>query len=120
MSYQEEERQIRLRRQQGKQAIALAMQGQWQEAIAANKKIIENFPHDVEAYNRLGRAYMELGNYAQAREAYGRAVELDRYNAIANRNGGGAGFAYSGAGVEYHKFARGKGDARGAWQRNRG
>ncbi len=85
MSYQEEE-QIRLKRQSSKQAIALAMQGRWREAIAANKSIIESFPNDVDAHNRLGRAYIELGEYSQAREAYGRAIELDPYNTIAKKN----------------------------------
>jgi len=85
MSYQEEE-QSRLRRQSSKQAIALAMQGQWREAIAVNQTIIEMFPNDVEAHNRLGRAFMELGEYSQAEEAYGRTMEIDPYNAIANKN----------------------------------
>jgi hypothetical protein len=62
------------------------MQGRWREAAAVNKTIIENFPNDVGAYNRLGRAYMELGEYALAREAYGKAIELDPYNAIAQKN----------------------------------
>jgi tetratricopeptide (TPR) repeat protein len=82
----DEERILRLRQQRSKEAIDLAMQGKWQEAVAVNKEIIEMSPDNVDTYNRLGRAYMELGNYAQARQAYGRAVELDRYNAIANRN----------------------------------
>jgi tetratricopeptide (TPR) repeat protein len=85
MAYQEEE-QVRLRRQRSKQAIALAMQGRWREAVAANQEIIANFPHDVDAYNRLGRAYIELGDYAQAKEAYQRAVEFDPYNVIAQKN----------------------------------
>ena len=85
MTYQEEG-QVRLRRQRSKQAIALAMQGRWREAVAANKAIIGSFPNDVDAYNRLGRAYMELGEYSPAREAYGRAIELDPYNAIAKKN----------------------------------
>jgi len=85
MAHQEEE-QTRLKRQRSKQAIALAMQGRWREAVVANKNIIESFPSDVDAYNRLGRAYMELGRYAQAREAYGRALELDPYNTIAPKN----------------------------------
>ncbi len=85
MSYQEEER-TRLKRQSSKQAIALAMQGWWREAIAANKSLLESFPDDVEAYNRLGRAYMELGEYALAREAYETAIELDSYNIIAKKN----------------------------------
>ena len=85
MSYQEEG-QVRLKRLRAKQAIALAMESRWREAIAINKSIIEDFPNDVDAYNRLGRAYMELGEYAQSREAYGRALELDPYNAIAQKN----------------------------------
>ncbi len=85
MTYQEEE-QVRLRRRGSKQAIALAMQGRWREAVAANKSLIENFPNDVDAYNRLGRAYMELGEYSQAKEAYSRAMELDPYNTIAKKN----------------------------------
>jgi tetratricopeptide (TPR) repeat protein len=85
MAYQEEE-QVRLRRQRSKQAIALAMQGRWREAVVANQEIIASFPHDVDAYNRLGRAYIELGDYAQAKEAYQRAIEFDPYNVIAQKN----------------------------------
>jgi tetratricopeptide (TPR) repeat protein len=85
MSYQEE-RQGRLRLLRSKQAIALAMQGRWHEAVAANKSIIENFRNDVDAYNRLGRAYMELGEYSLAREAYNQAMELDPANIIAAKN----------------------------------
>ena len=85
MSY-DQEGQVRLRRQYSKQAIALAMQGRWREAIVTNQKIIDSFPNDVEAHNRLGRAYLELGIYSQAKEAYGRAIELDPYNTIAKKN----------------------------------
>jgi tetratricopeptide (TPR) repeat protein len=48
--------------------------------------ILDSFPHDVDAYNRLGRAYMELGEYSRSKEAYERAVALDPYNAIAKKN----------------------------------
>ena len=85
MSY-EQESQVRLRRQRSKEAIALAMQGRWREATATNQEIIASFPNDVEAHNRLGRAYMELGIYSQAKEAYGQAMELDPYNTIAKKN----------------------------------
>lgn len=85
MSYREEER-AKLKRQSGRQSISFAMQGRWQEAVAANKAIVESFPNDVNAYNRLGRAYMELGDYAQARAAYEKAIELDSYNSIARKN----------------------------------
>lgn len=85
MTYQEEG-QARLRRLRTKQAITLAMQGQWREAIAINKDIVEGFPNDIKAYNRLGRAYMELGEHSLAREAYSRALKLDHYNTIAKKN----------------------------------
>lgn len=85
MSYREE-KQVRLRRQGSRQAIALAMQGRWREAVAVNTSLIESFPRDVEAYNRLGKAYLELGEYAQAREAYGKVLEIDHYSTIARKN----------------------------------
>ena len=85
MSYKEEDR-VRQRRQSSKEAIALAMQGQWQEAAAMNQGIIDLFPNDVEALNRLGRARLELGEHAAAEAAYRRTVEIDPYNAIAVRN----------------------------------
>ena len=83
---QEEEKLTRLRSQHSKQAIALAMEGRWREALEVNKSILETFPEDVDAYNRLGRAYMELGEYSQSKEAYSQAIELDPYNNIAKKN----------------------------------
>ena len=85
MTYQEE-RLASLKRQRTKQAIDLAMQGRWREAIAANRAILEDFPNDVEAWNRLGRAHMELGEYQPSREAYRRTAELDPFNTIAKKN----------------------------------
>jgi tetratricopeptide (TPR) repeat protein len=75
-----------LQQQSAKEAIALAMQGRWEEAVRANKAILELSPTDVNAYNRLGRALMELGEYAQAREAYASTLKLDPNNSIARRN----------------------------------
>jgi tetratricopeptide (TPR) repeat protein len=75
-----------LRQRRSKQAVELAMQGRWREAAAVNQSLVESFPGDVSAYNRLGRAYMEIGDFSHAWEAYGRAIELDPYNTIARRN----------------------------------
>ena len=85
MSYEKEE-QARLMRQQSKNAIALAMEGRWREAVEANRAIIEGFPDDVDSFNRLGRAYMELGEYPAASDAYTRAKQLDPHNNIAEKN----------------------------------
>ncbi len=81
-----DEKLTRYREQRSKEAIDLAMQARWQEAVDVNKEIIGSFPEDVETYNRLGRAYMELGKFAKAKEAYRQTVKLEPYNAIANRN----------------------------------
>lgn len=86
MLFTADDRTRLLRRQRSQQAIQLAMQGQWQEAAAVNRAIIAVFPNDVDAYNRLGKALTELGQYSEAREAYGKALELDPLNSIAEKN----------------------------------
>jgi len=85
MAFLTEDR-AKLNRRLTREAISLAMQGKWREAVSVNQMILDNFPTDVEAYNRLGRALMELGEYARAREAYSKALELDPHNKIARKN----------------------------------
>ncbi|MDD5093031.1 MAG: tetratricopeptide repeat protein [Dehalococcoidia bacterium] len=67
-------------------AISLAMQGRWEEAVALNRRIIETSPDDIDARNRLGKALTELGRYAESKQSYERVLELDPTNAIAKRN----------------------------------
>jgi tetratricopeptide (TPR) repeat protein len=62
------------------------LESRWEESIEVNKSILENFPNDFDAYNRLGKAYMELGENAKAKEAYAKALKLDQYNTIAKKN----------------------------------
>jgi hypothetical protein len=83
---QEEEEKARLRQRLSKEAIDLALQGRWEEAEAINRDIIEKFPSDVGAYNRLGRALTELGNFDGAKEAYRKTLDLAPENAIAKKN----------------------------------
>jgi tetratricopeptide (TPR) repeat protein len=84
MDYQAGE--ARIRRRRTKEAISLAMQGRWEEAVSANRGIIEIFPNDINAYNRLGKALTELGKYKEAKEAYSQALKIDTRNGIARRN----------------------------------
>ena len=67
-------------------AVALAMRNRWEEAVKWNQEILGIERNDVDAYNRLGRAYTELGRHADARSAYQRAVEIDPNNVIARKN----------------------------------
>ncbi len=85
MAHQEEDR-TKLKRISNKEAIQLAMQGRWREAIAANESMLESFPNDVDIFNRLGRAHMELEEYSLARDYYQKALEVDPYNIIAQKN----------------------------------
>ena len=77
---------VRLRRVQPEKAIALAMQNRWSEAADVNRKIIELYPNDADAYNRLGKALLEMGRYRDALTTYKKAIELDPNNIIAKKN----------------------------------
>lgn len=86
MTFQPVEAHAGLRRRRSEEAIRLAMQGRWQEAVEANRAILELFPNDVDAWNRLGKAYSELGQNREAIEAYEKALSLEPGNQIARRN----------------------------------
>jgi tetratricopeptide (TPR) repeat protein len=74
------------KRQLADDARTLAMDGRWEEAIAINRLIIERSARDASAYNRLGKAHLELGDVVQATEAYTGALKADPANMIARRN----------------------------------
>jgi len=80
------EEKTRIRKQGSEQAITLAMQGKWQEAIEVNRLLVSLFPDDDEAYNRLGKALVELEQYRDGYEAYLKASQLNPTNAIAQKN----------------------------------
>ena len=80
------EDKAKLKRQRVEQAVKLAMENRWEEAANVNRSIIELFSGDVDAYNRLGKALTELGRYAEARETYRKALDLDPMNRIAEKN----------------------------------
>lgn len=75
----------RQRRQLAETAISHATRGEWEEAIVANRQLLELGP-DIDACNRLGKALAELGRHAEALEAYEQALERDATNRIAQRN----------------------------------
>lgn len=85
MQYRDEDK-AKLKRTRTKEAITLAMQTRWEEAVAANRSIIDVFPTDVDAYNRLGKALAELGRYDEAKKAYEETLAIAPGNAIARRN----------------------------------
>lgn len=74
------------RRQLTEEARMAAMEGRWDDTLAINQRIIERTPRDAAAFNRLGKAHIELGNAHSATEAYTSSLKIDPANMIARRN----------------------------------
>ena len=69
-----------------REAIALALKGEWEQAASVNRTILDSFEQDVDAMNRLGKALMELGQYSEAREVLDTVTRTAPYNTIAKKN----------------------------------
>lgn len=67
-------------------AIKAALSQQWNEAANLNKEILDEDAENIEAANRLARAYHELGQLDLAKETYQKVLSIDAYNAIAQKN----------------------------------
>ena len=76
----------RQRKERAKLAISLAMQNRWKAAVEINLSILSDFPDDLEAYNRLGKAMAEQGRVGEAKDAFERALEISPHNSIARKN----------------------------------
>lgn len=87
MSFNATKPQIKeeLHRRWAAQAVELALMGRWDEAEKANLRILEVFPDDTSAQNRLGRAYYELGRHDEAAAAYEQSLERQPSNSIARK-----------------------------------
>ncbi|MGD9712749.1 MAG: tetratricopeptide repeat protein [Thermomicrobiales bacterium] len=74
------------KRQLGEVARRAAFDGNWEDAVELNLRIVAQSEKDPEAFNRLGRAYISLGQLDDAKEAYTKALRADAANLIARRN----------------------------------
>ena len=68
------------------QATAAALEADWPRAAELNQKLVEAAPDDVDARNRLGRAYIELGRLDEAKASFTEVLKIEPYNSIALRN----------------------------------
>ncbi|MEK7497424.1 MAG: tetratricopeptide repeat protein [Patescibacteria group bacterium] len=66
-------------------AIIHALSGNWEEAIKVNQLIINDDNQDVDALNRLAKAYSELGNPKKSKEALNKVLKIDPLNPIAQK-----------------------------------
>ncbi len=69
-----------------REAVALAMRGEWERAAEVNRAILELFANDVEAMNRLTKALIELGSYDEAHTVVDRVGQVAPNNNIARKN----------------------------------
>lgn len=68
------------------QAIQTALLGDWQNATAINKALLNDNPNDIEALNRLAFALTVLGKLKNAKSIYKKVLEIDSLNPIALKN----------------------------------
>lgn len=80
-----QDEKLRARRRLQNQAVELAAKNRWDEALEMNRQILD-LGEDVDTFNRLGKAYFELGRLTDSRDAYQRALKLTPNNPIARKN----------------------------------
>lgn len=64
-------------------AIQASLNHNWKEAIKLNLQILKSQPDNVDALNRLGRAYLQSGFKTKAEASYKKVLRFDKYNTIA-------------------------------------
>lgn len=63
-----------------------AIRGDFKKAIKLNQQIITESPNDIDAYLRLGFAYMQVKDFPNARKSYKKALKFEPLNQIAKNN----------------------------------
>ena len=86
MTMQGQDNRVRISRRRAEEAIALAMEGRWEEAATLNRELVKMASGDVEAWNRLGKALLELRDCSGAAEAFQYVLGLSPGNPIARKN----------------------------------
>lgn len=67
-------------------AIKLALDNNWEEAILINQELLTENPKDIDSLKRLAYAYMQSGKFSEAKETYNAIIDLDSTNPIATKN----------------------------------
>lgn len=67
-------------------AISAALAGNWRKALEINTTILKEDQKDIDALNRLSKAYAELGKLNKARQTAKRVLKIDPFNTIATKS----------------------------------
>lgn len=68
------------------EAVQLAVDANWDEAIELNRFIMDSFGADEATHNRIGKALTELGRLDEAKAAYEAAHAINPQNPVARKN----------------------------------
>jgi len=68
------------------EAIAAALENNWQKAIELNQTLLKKYPDDIDTMNRLARSFIETSQIKRAKKLYEKILKLDSYNQIAEKN----------------------------------
>ena len=69
-----------------KKAVDNALKGNWQEAITINQQIIVKDSENIDAKIRLGRAYLQVKEFAKAKKLFKDVLDSDPINPVALKN----------------------------------
>lgn len=67
-------------------AINAALIQDWKEAIRINLALLKTDKNNISILNRLGFAYLQSGEVADAKKTFTKVMKLDPYNQIAEKN----------------------------------
>jgi tetratricopeptide (TPR) repeat protein len=80
-----QDEKARIRRRLQEKAVESAAENRWEEAVEVNRQIL-GLGEDPDTYNRLGKAFMELGDITESHDAYQQTLRLQPTNTIARKN----------------------------------
>lgn len=83
MSKQDEK--LRQRRRMQDRAVELASKNRWTEAVEVNQQMLA-LDEDADVYNRLGKAFFEMGRLRESFDSYQNALRMNPSNGIARKN----------------------------------
>jgi Tetratricopeptide repeat len=81
-----EAERIKPRSMFAEEAVALALESKWEDALGVNEQLVNKHGPDEDAYNRMGKALTELGRLPEAIDCYRKTLELNQTNTIAQKN----------------------------------
>jgi len=67
-------------------AVAAAIACDWKKAKDLNQKLLNQNPSDVDCLNRLGKAFLEMGEKDKAVAVFRKVLRINKYDTIAQKN----------------------------------